>query len=436
MAESRVEPREMSCFQDTLFDRWAPGEVVELHNPPTSALAWALQAVVWGAMFGLPFGAVLGRATALIAGTDSIRIWECFVLGAAPMATLGVAQLAGADTTRRLRVNWEAQSLTYSSLTGRRECALSEISALKLQPVFYERLHTRTSGSSEISTHHREKVYRAQIIGRCGSEDLVLLESDSREQHLEIAIEQLAPLAQELSESLHLELQVAEPIKERHEVVAAIARAPRWLHAAVLVELVVVAGWFAWRAQPGLAVKQARQTIVDAGGEFYERDDWRIGGVQYGPLPGIAFKRPPEIEEGYSTLREALRGVGRFEVDFSESGVDDADLRVLSGNEKLVAINLYRTRVSDSGVAALAECPSLFAVDLSRTRVTDEAIEDLARLPELKSLRLFGASITDGAIESLSEMKYLAELYLNDTRVTPEGLARLKAALPETEVHS
>jgi hypothetical protein len=57
-----------------------------------------------------------------------------------------------------------------------------------------------------------------------------------------------------------------------------------------------------------------------------------------------------------------------------------------------------------------------------------------AKLTQLEVLCLGETAVTDAAVEPLSKLTRLRSLDLTGTRVTPEGAARLKKALPECQI--
>jgi hypothetical protein len=97
------------------------------------------------------------------------------------------------------------------------------------------------------------------------------------------------------------------------------------------------------------------------------------------------------------------------------------------------AVGKYGGFTSPSYSGFLAELPPVAAVDFSTLRqpVTDE---DFAALfPALQRLNprrvgLGGQPVTDRCIELLNRLPYLQAVNLEGTKVTPQGLARLKLA--------
>ena len=70
-------------------------------------------------------------------------------------------------------------------------------------------------------------------------------------------------------------------------------------------------------------------------------------------------------------------------------------------------------------------------VDLSYSKVTDAGLKEIGKFENLEALTLIEAPITDASVPFISGFKKLKVLYITKTKVTPEGAAALKKALPE-----
>ncbi|MCX7425435.1 MAG: hypothetical protein NTW96_07400, partial [Planctomycetia bacterium] len=66
--------------------------------------------------------------------------------------------------------------------------------------------------------------------------------------------------------------------------------------------------------------------------------------------------------------------------------------------------------------------------------VTDAGLKHLARLPSLISLELGDTELTDRALADLRGMTRLEYLGVSGTRMTSEGVKRLREALPTTRI--
>ncbi len=85
-------------------------------------------------------------------------------------------------------------------------------------------------------------------------------------------------------------------------------------------------------------------------------------------------------------------------IDFSESEVEDADIKYLLHFSKLYEVDLSHTAISDEGVELLAKLYSLKKIWLDNTKITDAALEKLKGLQELKKVSLTGTDIAESSI--------------------------------------
>jgi hypothetical protein len=67
--------------------------------------------------------------------------------------------------------------------------------------------------------------------------------------------------------------------------------------------------------------------------------------------------------------------------------------------------------------------------------LTDRGLEHLAALPGMEALELRGCEgLTDASVPTLAKMRDLRRIDLTRTKVTPDGLRRLRRSLPEARV--
>lgn len=111
--------------------------------------------------------------------------------------------------------------------------------------------------------------------------------------------------------------------------------------------------------------------------------------------------------------------------------------------------------IGDHHLGVLVELPALRAIDLDGTAITDAAMDHLVKLRALKNLSIAHTAIGDDAIARMAQkdpgieqlwvdrtrvsdasipvftgMESLFMLKLNDSRITPDGVAALRAARP------
>jgi|GEM_PF-3617494 len=102
---------------------------------------------------------------------------------------------------------------------------------------------------------------------------------------------------------------------------------------------------------------------------------------------------------------------------------------------KVEVLQLASRSITDETMKLLPKLADLKELNASDAMASKESLAVIAQLPKLESLNLQHKAIDDSSIEWLSQMKSLKKLMLGSvTKVTPEGLEKLKAALPECAI--
>ncbi|MBK8923067.1 MAG: chitobiase/beta-hexosaminidase C-terminal domain-containing protein [Saprospirales bacterium] len=95
---------------------------------------------------------------------------------------------------------------------------------------------------------------------------------------------------------------------------------------------------------------------------------------------------------------------------------------------------------TDFGAAAspqLAEFPHLVRLNLAHTAVQDAPLRQaLPQLTYLEALNITGTSLSDAILEPLARLPRLKRLYAWQTRLTPEGIRRLKQQRPGLHINT
>jgi hypothetical protein len=99
----------------------------------------------------------------------------------------------------------------------------------------------------------------------------------------------------------------------------------------------------------------------------------------------------------------------------------------------VVDAELAQTALSNDGLATLSTFVNLRRLDLSKTLVRGQ-LGDVSRLSHLEVLNLTETNVDDQAVATLVGAKSLRKLYLFGTRVTRQGLERLRAAMPWCQI--
>ena len=113
----------------------------------------------------------------------------------------------------------------------------------------------------------------------------------------------------------------------------------------------------------------------------------------------------------------------------------DEHLALLKDLKDVVHLNLRGQPVTDAQLANLKGLTTLTRLHLEKTKVTDKGLEQLKDLVNLEYLNLYGTEVTDAGLVHLEGMKKLKNLYLWQTKVTDAGAAKLKMALPQTDIN-
>ena len=111
-------------------------------------------------------------------------------------------------------------------------------------------------------------------------------------------------------------------------------------------------------------------------------------------------------------------------------GVTDAAMPTVGRFVNLDHLDLSGSQVSDAGLAELTGLRKLKVLRLHAAPVTDLGAESLGHLSGLEVLVLDHTKLTDAALGPLGSLKRLQRLDVRRTRITAEGVAALRQALP------
>ena len=133
-------------------------------------------------------------------------------------------------------------------------------------------------------------------------------------------------------------------------------------------------------------------------------------------------------------LRDLDRFPGLQVIDLEFLDADGSDLASLRECPNLGLVFLWKSSVGDQGASTVLGLPRLRFLDLGSTRVGDDLFLNREPHEALEKLLLDHTAVSDGSVASLSRWTKLKSLDLTGTVITPEGLAKLRKALPNCEI--
>lgn len=120
------------------------------------------------------------------------------------------------------------------------------------------------------------------------------------------------------------------------------------------------------------------------------------------------------------------------DIDISRS---NAELRVLPQFEDLRYVTISYTDLRRPGVVYLSQVVNLTTLDMTNcTHIHDDDFDPLSAASHLEVLVLRMTGITDASIPLLIGLRKLKRVDLSYTKVTAEGIARLRRERPELEI--
>jgi hypothetical protein len=111
-------------------------------------------------------------------------------------------------------------------------------------------------------------------------------------------------------------------------------------------------------------------------------------------------------------------------------------LKIIQRMRGLKYFHLYNNDEPSGGYQGLAELTSLETLELSSRSLDDDKLGFLSSLKELRSLTLDCDLITDDSVMFLGGLNGLKELDICETKITPEGVKKLQALLPDCDILS
>jgi len=151
-------------------------------------------------------------------------------------------------------------------------------------------------------------------------------------------------------------------------------------------------------------------------------------------------KRTEEIEFDGSGL-DALAGLEKLTfLRFPGGAFADAGAEAVARMPRVEELIVFHTEISNAGLGALSEHPSLRMIQLGPAwrpeLVTPEGFAHLAAMPALEEINLAEIRLYwEDGLEHLAAAKdRIRKIDLKNCAVLPEDLAKLRAAMPDTEI--
>lgn len=156
-------------------------------------------------------------------------------------------------------------------------------------------------------------------------------------------------------------------------------------------------------------------------------------------LPAIPELRELSLRlDGRVTAADlaAFERMSRLEtLTFHHTSLGDRRLQFLAGLPALRRLSLVRlSGFSDDDLAVVATLPKLESLSLSGMALSARGLERLSSLTDLEELWLTSMELTGPVDATLSRLTRLKTLGLIQSRVDPQVIRRLQAALPETRI--
>lgn len=134
--------------------------------------------------------------------------------------------------------------------------------------------------------------------------------------------------------------------------------------------------------------------------------------------------------QGLDLTDKGIKSLGHLtklcRLNISDTLVTEKGLAVLRNMPVLEYLNLSRIKFGDAVAERLYPLKSLYHLDLTGTQLKDETVMRFPRFDKLHSLVLRRNNITDKSVDTLLRYKRLIWLDLTDTKITADGLRKLR----------
>ena len=129
-----------------------------------------------------------------------------------------------------------------------------------------------------------------------------------------------------------------------------------------------------------------------------------------------------------------LRGLTALAELYPPNEITDAGLAGLAHLPNLKELFLYGSKITDAGLVHFKPLQHLEFLGIQHTRVNGSGLVHLQGLANLAWLDLSYTQIGDPELKQLEKLSQLKAVGLYGTRVSPDGIRRIQAALPHCTV--
>ncbi len=207
-------------------------------------------------------------------------------------------------------------------------------------------------------------------------------------------------------------------------------------------------GWAKVSGWSDLRVLEVGQGSLGQGGLEFLRRTARLKTLSISdcPLPGdsleallslseLRFLRLANMQLSDRTCRSLRRMTDLVELDLRGNAITDLGIHGFDTLQALQTLNLTDTDVSLVDVDCLARLPELRTLILDGAPLVDQGLAALIDATVLERLSLDATPVGDAAIDAVARLKTLNSLSVRNTDFTDQGIERLKAELPDCEIH-
>lgn len=122
------------------------------------------------------------------------------------------------------------------------------------------------------------------------------------------------------------------------------------------------------------------------------------------------------------------------QLDLGATSVADDCLPLLKNLGQLETFRASYAKLTDEGLAHFQSCSSLKELSLGHSAMTDVGLANFQKCRDLSRLDVMSCGVSDASIPLISSFKNLTFLELKGNKITPDGVEKLRQALPNCEI--